>query len=217
MRKPTLLLALIVVGFVMCSPGLVARQQATVLPISTFVDVLPATALQSWFDPVTGDILVIDMYAKRDAFFGLNAGTSVTGHVTVKDLGDGTQRVTLDIHTRNAICWGFNASQQPAFGYSPREVSDNLGRPSFGDAIMRVVFVQPAGPFDLAAPWEFVMTTVMCDGELRSGSGLPDGTPAFAQTTQIGLFSTGVPSGCPPEQDANCFPAEKVQFKPKGD
>jgi hypothetical protein len=28
--------------------------------------------------------------------------------------------------------------------------------------------------------------------------------------------STGVPSGCPPEKDADCFPAEKVQFKPTG-
>jgi hypothetical protein len=62
---------------------------------------------------------------------------------------------------------------------------------------------------------EKILTSVMCqNGELRAGSGFPEGTLGFAQTTQTGLLSTGVPSGCPPEKDADCFPAEKVQFKP---
>jgi hypothetical protein len=57
-----------------------------------------------------------------------------------------------------------------------------------------------------------IMASIMCShGELR-----PSGAPGFAQTTQTGLFSTGVPGGCPPEKDADCFPAEKVQFKPTG-
>jgi amidase len=40
--------------------------------------------------------------------------------------------------------------------------------------------------------------------------------PGFAQTTQTGLLSTGAPAGCPPEKDGDCFPAEKIQFKPNG-
>lgn len=87
-----------------------ARQQTEVLPVGVFIDALPVTALALWIDPASGDTLVIDAYGKRDAFFGLNVGTSITGQVTVKDLGDGTQRVTLNVHTKNAICWGFNAS-----------------------------------------------------------------------------------------------------------
>ena len=64
---------------------------------------------------------------------------------------------------------------------------------------------------------EEVKTSVMCqNGELRAGSGFPEGTRGFAQTTQVGILSTGVPTGCPPEKDGDCFPAEKVEFKPNG-
>ncbi len=54
-------------------------------------------------------------------------------------------------------------------------------------------------------------------GELRApGSGFPDGTPGSAHTTQTGVLSTGVPAGCPPEKDGDCFPAEHIQFNVNG-
>jgi hypothetical protein len=172
-----------------------------------------------WADPASGNTLFFDAYGKRNTFFGLNLGTTVTGEVTIKNLGDGTQKVSVKMHSNDAICWGINSSSQPAFGYAPSQV--NAAQPaSLGSALTRIDYTQPAGPLSLAySPGNVVSTfstALMCDGQLRDGSGYPDGTPGLAQTTQTGLFSTGAPGGCPPETNANCFPAEKVQFKPTG-
>jgi hypothetical protein len=191
--------------------------QTEQLPISAFLDLLPNTAFQSWFDPSNGNLLLIDAYGKRNAALNLNLGTTVDGRVTVMDLRDGTQRVTVHLQTRNAICWGFNEAFQPAFGYSPVAVRNNVGPAALGTSITRIVYEpQPVGSIDVNWPIETYMGTVSCQGLLRAGSGFPEGTEGFAQTTQIGIFGTGVPTGCPPERDASCFPAEKVQFKPLG-
>jgi hypothetical protein len=190
------------------------------LPITAYLSLLgPADAL-GWSDPAAGNTLFFDVYGKRNTFFGLNLGTTVTGEVMIKNLGDGTQRVNVKLHSNDAICWGFNGSGQPGFGYSPFQLSNGIGTASLGNALTRIDYTQPAGPLSLPSSPGTVLsnfsTAVMCDGQLRVGSGYPDGTLGFAQTTQTGLFSTGVPAGCPPETNANCFPAEKVQFKPTG-
>lgn len=194
--------------------------QSTQLPITDFLNALGPGAVQPWVDPLTsgsGNFLTIDIYGKRNSFLSLNAGTTIKGKVTVQNLGDGTQRVTVNIHTKNAVCWGFNSAGAQAFGYTPLQVQGGATA-SLGDAMSRIVFSpQPVGP--PTYNFNFIDTfhaTIMCDGVLRAGSGYPDGTEGFAQTTQTGLFNTGVPAGCPPEQDGNCFPAEKIQFKPTG-
>jgi hypothetical protein len=173
-------------------------------------------AATTYTDPETGNRLIIDAYGKRNAFFDLNLSTTITGVLTIKDQGDGTQKVSVDLHTKNAICWGFNGSFEPAFGYRPVDVVNELGPASLGDAVTRIVYTQPTGPLTLPFEFTTLLATVMCDGELRFGSGYSDGTPGLAQTTQTGLFNTGVPGGCPPEKDADCFPAERVQFKAIG-
>jgi len=189
--------------------------QTQQLPISTFLNLLPNTATQVWSDPTNGNILIIDGYGKRNAALNLNLGTTINGKVTVMDLGDGTQRVTVHFQTRNAVCWGFNENLQPVFGYSPVAVLNNVGPAALGSSITRIVFEpQPVGPINIGTPIETWMSTVSCQGLLRAGSGFAEGTEGFAQTRQTGLYGTGVPDGCPPEQDANCFPAEKVEFKP---
>jgi hypothetical protein len=136
----------------------------------------------------------------------------------VQPLKDGTERVIVEAHTRIAICWGFNVNNVPAFGFSPVSVANHLGPASLGDTNWRIVFApQPAGHFNpIGAPFEQFMASVTCDGVLRAGSGYADGTPGFAQTRQTGVANTGVSTGCPPEKDGDCFPAEKVQFKPRG-
>jgi hypothetical protein len=200
----------------MASAGRTSAQTEQ-LPISTFLDRLPITAVQSWNDPANGNILLIDAYGKRNAALNLNLGTTVDGRVTVMDLGDGTQRVTVHFQTRNAVCWGLNENLQPAFGYNPAAVRNNVGPAALGSTITRIVFEpQPVGPINIGWPLETYMATVSCQGLLRAGSGFAEGTEGFAQTRQTGLFSTGVPSGCPPEADGDCFPAEKIQFKPLG-
>lgn len=189
--------------------------QTQQLPISSFLDLLGPTVFEGWSDPTNGNLLFIDAYGKRNAALNLNVGTTVSGKVMVMDLGDGTQRVTVQVQTRNAICWGVNSNLQPAFGYSPAAVFNNLGPAALGSTNIRLVYEpQPVGQIAVDWPLETFMSTVTCQGLLRPGSGFPQGTEGLAHTTQIGLGGTGVPGGCPPEQDANCFPAEKIQFKP---
>lgn len=191
--------------------------QTQQLPASVFLDQRSPNEAVAWSDPVTGNLLVIDAYGKRNAFFGLNLGTTVDGSVRVTQFKDGTQRVAVNLQTKNALCYGFNANIEPAFGYRSAEVVAGLGPAALGSALTRLVYApQPTGPVNFDWPLDTQFTTLSCDGVLRAGSGYTDGTPGFAQTTQTGLFNTGVPSGCPSEHDADCFPAEKVQFKPTG-
>ena len=192
-----------------------ASAQTQQLPIETFFNLLGPTANTVWTDPASGNFLRIDAFGKVNTFLNLNLGTSVTGQVQVRDLRDGTQQVTVILHTRDAICWGFNGSNQIAFGYTPVNVQNGVGPAALGQSTTILVFEpQPLGPISLGNI-ESLVATVTCDGVLRAGSGYPDGTPGIAHTTQVGVV-TGVPSGCPPEVDANCFPAEKVVFKPAG-
>jgi len=198
------------------------------LPVSSFLAAQPATQIQIWFDPVTLNDLRFDAFGTRNAVLGLNLGTSIDGRVTVRDLGGGTERVTVVLNTRDALCWGFVDLTPfvPAFGRNPAAVQGGA-QASVGNGMTRIVFTQPTvSPLPTwnqvitgTPPYvlESVTSAIMCqDGELRSGSGFPDGTPGFAQTTQTGLYNTGAPGGCPLEHDADCYPAEKVQFKPTG-
>jgi hypothetical protein len=199
--------------------------QTQQLPISSFLNAQLPTQQQFWSDPVSGGLVGFDAFGKRNEALGLNLDTSISGGVTIRDLGNGTERVTVDIHTHDAVCFGF-VNGIPAFGRSPAEIAGGAA-PSLGEAHIQIGFTQPVGAplqtwnvIAFGGPpivLETVKTSIICQGgELRSGSGFPDGTPGFAQTTQIGLFSTGVPTGCPPEKNADCFPAEKIQFKPNG-
>ncbi len=199
--------------------------QTQQLPISAFLDAQPATAQTFWSDPAGGGLIGFDAFGTRNQAFGLGLPTTFSGSVMVDDLGNGTERVTVELHTQDALCFGF-VGADPAFGRSPTEVAGGAA-PSVGDGYVELGFTQPTGAplprFGLiifSVPpivLETVRGTILCQhGELRSGSGFPDGAPGFAQTTQVGVFQTGVPAGCPPEQDGDCFPAEKVQFKPTG-
>ncbi len=56
---------------------------------------------------------------------------------------------------------------------------------------------------------------LMVDGATRRAA-LARVKTAMMKAAMSGLYHTGVPGGCPPEKDADCFPAEKVQFKATG-
>ena len=194
-----------------------ASAQTQQLPISVFADLIPSSYASAWFDPETGNILLFDTFGKRNAALNLGLGTTVDGRVEIMDLRDGTQRVTVIAMTKNAICWGFNDSFQPAFGFSPGAVANQLGPAALGSGMSHVVLApQPVGPIIFPWPLEFVTATATCDGQLRAGSGFAEGTAGMAHTIQVGLFDTGVPDGCPPGQGGDCFLAERVQFKPAG-
>ena len=199
---------------IMCA-GIIGAQTRQ-LPIDYYIDLLPVV-VQGWQDPTTGDSLFIDAYGKANIFRNLGLPTTIDGKVMIQTLRDGTERVTVEGQSRNAICYGFNGTNAPAFGFSALSVANNLGPASLGQSTWRIVFApQPAGQFDIGGATETIAASVSCAGDLRFGSGFADLTPGFAQTRQTGLFGTGVSTGCPREGDENCFPAEKVQFKPRG-
>jgi len=182
----------------------------------------PCTLLKS-SETATNAFLGFDVFGTQASLFNLDVGTSFTGSVVIRDLHNGTEQVTVDLHTSNGICWGTTPAG-PAFGHEPGEIF--LGaRASLGDAYTKLVFTQPTGSslpsfFTIFAGPPIVslvlQTVITCHGELRAGSGFPEGSPGLARTTQMGIGKTGVPSGCPPERDGNCFPAEKIEFKPEG-
>jgi len=212
-------------GLLLFSTSALAQTQH--LPISSFLDAQTAGQVTFWSDPVSGGLLAFDTFGKRNAALGLNLFTAIGGDVAIRDLGNGTEQVSVDIHTRDGVCWGF-VNANPAFGQTPAAIAAGAVA-SLGDQNFHADFIQPSGtPLQT---WNFiafgggppitllsVKTSITCqNGQLRApGSGFPDGTPGSAHTTQTGNLSTGVPAGCPPEKDGDCFPAEKVTFKANG-
>jgi hypothetical protein len=216
-RKLSRLVFSILAASIMLTTASIARAETQQLPISDFLNLLTPTASQAWQDPITGDLIRFDTYGKLNSLYNFNLNTTVTGKYTVRILTDGTQQVSVNIQTRNALCYGFNVNNEILFGYSRLELLNGLGPAALGSGTTRLEYApQPSGSFNPNGELETIFTTIKCDGLLRAPSGFPEGTPGFAQTTQTGLFNTGVPTGCPLEGDADCFPAEKVQFKPVG-
>ena len=203
--------------------GTVSPAQVREIPIEEFLAQFPPNYSEFWLDPANNNLIRIDSYGKLNTLFSLGLPTTITGKVTARDLGDGTEQVTVVLHARDAFCQGFNINTSPStpmFGYSPPQVVAGVGPAGIGDTNFRLVYgPQPIGEFnafDDLPDLEFWAGSVTCQGLLRAGSGYPEGTPGFAQTRQTGVLATGVPGGCPQEHDADCFPAEKVQFKPIG-
>lgn len=188
----------------------------------------------SWYDPVTWKEIQFDAFGTFNEAFGLNVLPTFNGRVTVRALADGRAHVSVLLQTTNGLCWGYQSADPTvpeisdnAFGSTPEAVA--LGKPAArGHGVLRIEFTMPAPEsplpayfdlvfFGISDYWlESVATVINCDGVLHAGSGYPEGIPGKARTTQTGLFTTGVPGGCPPEKDASCFPAERVEFWPAG-
>jgi hypothetical protein len=202
-----------------CLPttGTVPPAGVRVYPISAYSD-LSSFSYQGWLDPSSLNSVYFDTFGKVNQEFELGLGTSVTGNVTVRGLGDGLQQVVIQAQTTAGICWGDKTNAEyeevPAFGYAPWDL---FGQPAaVGRQTLRITQrPQPVGPIRRNWPTQSIIGNLTCDGALREGSGYPEGAPGFAQTTQTGLFNTGVPTGCPREHDADCFPAEQIQFRPR--
>jgi hypothetical protein len=195
--------------------------QAQKLAFSDYLDAMP-NWWASWPDPATDRVLNFDVWGKLAIYRGLDLGTEVDGRITVRPLADGRAYVTIMTKTKNAICWGgqgdgtgyITGIYLHAFGYTPPQIV-NGAEASLGDGMTIEEFIMPSPDSSLydMYPYERVSTVINCSGQLRYGSGYPDGTPGRAHTTQEGLYSTGVPSGCPA---GDCWPTERVDFFPVG-
>jgi len=209
---------------------LVVSARTERLPIGAFLDAQPLWYWNGWHDPATHRVLDFDVFGKSAEGWKLPPPT-FEGSVTVRELADGHAHVSVRLLTKNALCFGYQNDeneQNPAaaFGYTTKLVAEGYTS-SLGDGLLRVEFLMPKPDsplpnyFDLFKhdpkyPLLSVSAVVNCTGELRDGSGYPDGTPGMAHTTQVGLFATGVPRGYPPEQDGNYYPSERIEWWPTG-
>jgi hypothetical protein len=204
-----------------------ARAQTVHLPVTDFVGI--QTSIQGWQDPATGNIIYFDAFGRLNTFYHLGLNTQFGGDYSIHDQGDGTQRVILVLHTKDALCWGITTTggNAPAFGRSTGEVLGGATA-SVGDGLFRYEFTMPAGgalpqwgTFFGPAADAMATATISCRGELRTNAvtGFVAPQSGFAHTTQTALYDTGADGGtlgCPPEKDANCFPSERVVFKATG-
>jgi hypothetical protein len=201
---------------------MVAGAQTQQLPIGAWVE---GQVESHWWSTWPPDrFLYFDVYGKRAEALGLNLGTSVEGGVTVRKMVDGRAYVSVSVFTRNALCWGTQAvgeKQEPAFGYSPGNV-DNGSPASLGDGLFQLQFTMASPDMPLPPASELgtedypiigLSAVINCSGQLRSGSGFPDGTPGNAHVTQKGMLANGFPGHCPA---LDCWPAEFVRFWPTG-
>ena len=202
------------------------------LPVSVWLDAQPLETTTAWHDPATHRVVGLDGFGKLAAYFGLGGfNTTFEGSVMVREFDDARAHVSVILHTKNAICWGYQgddseANYVEAFGYAPYQVAGGAA-PSLGDGLFKIEFLIPwptnrlptsyeTQPGDPVYPRLQLSHVVNCSGTLRAGSGHPDGTRGAARTTQVALFVTGAPSGCPHERDANCYPSERIDWWPTG-
>ena len=210
---------------------LVVSARTEQMSITAFLDAQPLWYWNGWNDPETHRVLDFDVFGKSAEGWGLALPT-FEGSVTVRELADGHAHVSVRLLTKNALCFGYQRDENDqnavaAFGYTTALVAAG-NTPSRGDGLLRVEFLilEPGSPlpnyFDLFGGRDptylllSVSAVINCTGELRGGSGYPDGTPGTAHTTQVGLFATGVPRGYPPEQDGNYYPSERIEWWPTG-
>jgi hypothetical protein len=201
---------------------IVASAQTQQLPIGAWVDAQIGSHYWSTWPP--DKVLYFDVYGKRADSLGLNLGTTVEGGVTVRKTAEGRAHVSVSVFTRNALCWGIQADggpYDPAFGYSPDLVA--AGSPaSLGDGLYKLQFIMaspdtPLPPASELGTEDYPVignsVVINCSGQLRFGSGFPNGTPGKAHVTQKGMFASGFPGHCPA---GDCWPAEMVKFWPTG-
>jgi len=190
------------------------------LPITDFVE-RQGNIIFTWWDPATDNGLTFDHYGARAAALGLGLPTRIDGDVAIRTLVDGRALVSVTVHTKDALCFGWQGAE-PALGYNGVQVRDGVGPASLGEGLYREVFTMPSPDTPLPSPADWASgdftdrrfsIVISCTGILRAGSGFPEGTPGFGRTTQQALLDVGAPGHCPA---GDCWPAEKVFFRPIG-
>jgi hypothetical protein len=196
--------------------------QVQQLPISAYLDQVPIDWWwfdNGWTSAKNDNFLFFDVYGVIAQEISSDFGTTFDGKVTIRELADGRARVSLVIHTKNALCFGYQGDWNYAFGNDPNEVIDEGRVASLGEGTLTKTYTidSPESPLiDLEDPYanlESTTAVINCSGVLREATGFPEGTPGRAHVTQQGLFLNEVPKNCPA---GDCWPVETVDFKPVG-
>lgn len=116
--------------------------------------------------------------------------TTFSGTVTERPLADGRAEITVELHTDNALARAFvsnpDGSSTPLFGYTPTEVLAGA-QPATGSSDFEFLYIAPRVGMplqDFVVPgfihpewFESLHFRAQATGPLRSGFGVPNGTP----------------------------------------
>ena len=197
--------------------------------------VLPPYNYVVWGDPEEKLLLSLDYVGLANKWIEQRSGgaisldTKTDGTVIERPLPDGHAEVTVLLHTRNALTWvaKYEPENSPPwgsllFGHFPEQVLVGAD-PALGESFLKWVFINdgPGAPlpdfFDEALPlppapnpheWIRLSFVVQAEGTLREEFGVPDGTPARAQSTTVGLYQTAGKGAT-----ADGYPAEHVKLQ----
>jgi hypothetical protein len=208
-RKLVMLAVLLALGLLIAP---LASAQTTMRPIEDFVNA--QSCMWGWGEP-DGNSLWIDYLAYWEPALGL--GGTVSGYVKeqVQKKTGGT-KISIVLHTSDAITRGWDNQGYEIFGYSVGDVYYNGAEAAVGDVVFtaEIISDQPPGsPLPNLCgllpgeAWTKTSVVINADGPLRADFGVPEGTPGKAHTTQKLRTVPGLGS---PHDDS--FPVEKVRI-----
>lgn len=205
-----------------------ALAQTTTRPISDFVNgqhTYGTYFIVAWQDPTNHRYLFIDYAGKMNQYIvthgGTDLGTTISGTILERPLSDGKAEVTVILHIENGLTF---ASQTTAsnyvFGHTPLQVAAGAD-PALGSINFQFKFTNsaPGAPIPDLVDIIFLQGTegfnklnAIARGTFRGTYGVPDGTPGFVQSTDVGVLQSKGSGG--PRGDF--FPAEHIDFHVNG-
>jgi hypothetical protein len=192
-----------------------------------------------WGDPITDDYSVIRWisvdYNGTSAQYlnskGLSIPTSVTGSIKETQMTDGRAKVTITLHTENALTFAFTSnlsadwSKDPLdFGYRPRDLVKNQSlQPALGTSDLSITFYNPAigSPIpdltdlvnyhpDQIADLSFVSNST---GTFHAPSGFTEGTQGTVANHQKAvLFKTADSFNGNTSHPTDLYPQETITY-----
>jgi len=160
---------------------------------------------------------LVDYAGLANAQLGNLLGTTMTGQINEVPLADGRASVAVTLHTKNALAWVSDISQEfPGpllFGHRLDEVA-NGAPPALADCFLHVVFTNtaPGAPLPDLIQLAFVPKpgqAFKIEAFHCAGTGLlADGSPGLMTVTQTGLFITSGKGAT-----ADGFPAERIELR----
>ncbi|MBI3465662.1 MAG: twin-arginine translocation signal domain-containing protein [Planctomycetes bacterium] len=218
-------------------------------PISDFVDAQGTTSFFhdppgipdyiGWSTPLADPPVLfglVDYAGLANAFLsdlvGTDFGTTTEGNVTEQPLNSGNARVTVELHTKNALSWASELDfsldnpfkDSPLlFGYQAVEIADDPALvPALGHSHLFLIFdiTEPGAPLpDIVAAFilglettavglTYVAFRARATGALRAAFGVAEGTRGQCVITQTGLLMTSFMGAT-----ADAFPAETVDVR----
>ena len=185
-------------------------------------------------DPDTERLASVDYAGLADYWAQGAFGTTFSGQVIERPLGDGRALVEVLLHTDNALTWvvddpglTFNFNGPLLFGNRAPEVA-NGAEAALGKSNWKVKFINTAPGADLPDLIQLFFFPVggqellssqsnnQAKGPLTELFGVPDGTPGLTHGVQVNLIGNPQCGAESPSAVADCFPAERIELQAVG-